>query len=93
VSSGAICGGGFPLRTIGQCPTEERRRRIVGLDGGWWGVTWTCCGCGDSWQEDEYLPRPFERGWRQKAIAKARRHWADAGRYTRAQHMEWRMAQ
>jgi hypothetical protein len=79
----------FPLRRIMHCPTCGRRRRFAGLDAAWYGPTMTCCGCGDSWTDGEPCPRPFRRGWRKDAIAKAKQTWADAAGKTRADHRRW----
>lgn len=84
----------FPIRRVLNCPTEGRRRRMAGFDGGpYYGPTLTCLGCGDSWTCGEMHDRPFQRGWRQKAIDSAKRAWGEAGRYTRAEHAEWLAAQ
>jgi hypothetical protein len=90
----AICGGSFPLRRVVHCWNCKRRRRVAGLDlGAWYGVRWTCCGCGDGWADGERLERPFKRGWRVEAIAAARKTWAEAGQYSKADHEAWVMAQ
>lgn len=65
-------------RRILPCPTCERRRRFVCRLYEWYGWMVTCCGCGDSWEDGERLPRPFARGWRAAAIARARAAWAAA---------------
>jgi hypothetical protein len=78
----------FTFRTVTTCPCCGRRRRIVGVDHGlWYGVTWTCCGCGDSWSGGERLERPSRRGWRSQAVDDARRRWAKAG--TKLEHRHW----
>ena len=46
--------------------------------GAWYGTDETCCRCGDCWQDGELAMRPFARGWRKAAIAKAQQEWADA---------------
>lgn len=58
-----------------KCPTCSAARRYVAYLEEWHGITETCLGCGDRWQNGERCPRPFERGWRQKAIAKAKKEW------------------
>ena len=75
---GAICDGGlaFEERRIRLCPTENRRRRFYVRSQVWYGAEWTCLGCGDRWADGERGYRPFERGWRVKAIADAKRRWA-----------------
>jgi hypothetical protein len=45
----------------------------------WYGTTWTCAGCGDSWQDVERLERPFKPGWRRESIERARRVLASIG--------------
>jgi hypothetical protein len=44
-----------------------------------YGTTWTCCGCGDSWQDGERGERPFAPGWRKRSIEHARRELAKIG--------------
>lgn len=74
------------VRRIGNCPTCRQRRRVAGFDQLWYGPTWTCLGCGDSWSDGEMLPRPFARGWREKAIARAQGWWAEAVRFLGPEH-------
>ena len=83
--TGAICGGtGAMERRIRLCPTENRRRRfIVSATSLWYSPTWQCLGCGDRWSDGERGYRPFARGWRDRAIAEARRKWAEAPAYPR----------
>lgn len=66
-------------RRVQFCPTCDCRRRFVGLVAVWYSTTWTCCGCGDSWDGESGLrmPRPFARGWRQREIRLARQRWAE----------------
>lgn len=77
------------VRSVGHCWNCEQRRRIVGFDQTWYGITWTCCRCGDGWSNGETTPRPFARGWRQKSIAAAREHWSEAVRFLGPEHQEW----
>ena len=80
----------FPIRRILTCPTEGRRRRMAGRDyGPFYGPMVTCLGCGDAWSCGERLERPFRPRWRRDAIAEARRAWAEAGRFTRAEYRAW----
>jgi hypothetical protein len=77
--SGAICDGGsaFLARRYMVCPTEGVRRRFVTRSQAWYGTDWHCLGCGDEWSSEEgRYPRPFERGWRARAIRRARAMWA-----------------
>ncbi len=76
--SGAICNGGeaFEIRRVGICPVEKKRRRIYGRFQHWYGWQWYCLGCGDRWADGELGSRPFERGWRAKAIARHKANWA-----------------
>jgi hypothetical protein len=80
----------FPIRRILNCPTCKQRRRMAGRDGGpYYGPTFTCLGCGDSWSCGEMHERPFRRAWRAKEIAAAKRAWDEAGRYSRAEYEQW----
>jgi hypothetical protein len=61
------------------CWNCERKRRVVEVwQGAWYPSHFYCCACGDGWGDEERMERPFLRGWRPKAIAKARAHWAAA---------------
>lgn len=77
MNAGAICDGGdrFEVRRISLCPTENRVRRFYVYFQAWYGGTWTCLGCGDSWADGERASRPFQRGWRKEAITRATEHW------------------
>ena len=77
MSGGAICNGGvaFEARRIRYCPTEDKRRRSYERFQHWYGWESTCLGCGDRWQDGEMGSRPFMRGWRKDAIARAKGHW------------------
>jgi hypothetical protein len=79
----------FPLRRITRCPNCKQRRRFSGYDALWYGPTWTCCACGDSWGDGERLPRSNRHGWRVEAAAKAKRVWDEAGQFNRADHSRW----
>jgi hypothetical protein len=76
-------------RHIRYCHTCKQRRRFAGRDTPWYGCTLTCCACGDSWTQGERHQRPFRRGWRKDAIARARRTWAEAAAFTTIDHIEW----
>ncbi|MFI7073628.1 hypothetical protein [Micromonospora sediminicola] len=79
----------FLPRRIVFCPVEQRRRRMAGRDAAWYGATWTCCGCGDSWTDGEMHPRPFKRAWRKEAVAAAKRMWLEAAGFNPAEHTAW----
>lgn len=79
----------FLRRFIAFCPTCKGRRRFAGREAAWYGVTVTCCGCGDSWTDGERHPRPFCRGWRAEAAAKAKQLWKTAGKFDPAAHEQW----
>jgi len=83
----------FLLRRIANCPVCERPRQFAGSDAAWYGTTWSCCGCGDSWTDGEMHPRPFARGWRKKAITEARRTWIEAIAFDPREHTAWVMAE
>lgn len=90
----AICGSSFPLRRVARCWNCKRRRRVAGVDlGAWYYTRWTCCACGDSWGDGQRMERPFQRGWRPRAIAQARETWQKAGQHTKAEHWAWVRAQ
>jgi hypothetical protein len=76
-------------RAVQYCPTCKRRRRFSGRDAAWYGCTWTCCACGDSWTDGERHERPFQRGWRKDAIARAKRTWDDAAAFKTIDHLAW----
>lgn len=79
----------FLLRRRRKCPTCKAVRRFAGRDAAWYGTTWTCCGCGDSWTDGERHQRPFRRGWRAEAIAAAQRTWDEAAAFDPAEHSAW----
>jgi hypothetical protein len=84
------CGSsGIALRTIRHCPTCKQRRRFTGRDEAWYGITITCCSCGDTWSSGELLTRPFRRGWRPEAAAKARKAWPTAVRVGSPEHRQF----
>lgn len=93
-----ICGGRysghtFALRRIALCPTEKVRRRFTGWDEPYYGVTWTCCRCGSSWDLEEGLRDWWHRddmpGWRDKAAAEARALWDEAHAVGSPEHKAW----
>lgn len=64
---------------VNECPTCARPRRMLGEHAEWYGTTWTCAGCGDSWSDGERIERPFVPGWRQRSIKHARKVLAGIG--------------
>lgn len=58
-----------------RCPSCQCITEMVVRFEAWYGDTTYCCRCGDWWQDGEMCPRPFQRGWRKKAIAKHRELW------------------
>ncbi|MFD6490328.1 hypothetical protein [Streptomyces sp. NPDC060188] len=80
---------GYAIRRIFRCGTCKTRRRMLWRDEAWYGVTITCCHCGDRWQDGERYPRPSKRGWRTEAAAKATVEWLGAGAYDKAAHRAW----
>ena len=86
----SVCsGGGIAIRTVRRCPTCKQRRRFTGSDEAWYGITITCCACGDSWSSGELLMRPRVRGWRKDAAAKARTRWDRAVRVGSPEHRQF----
>lgn len=79
----------FLRRKMIHCPICKQLRRMAVVEALWYGATVTCCGCGDSWTDGEMHERPFKRGWRNEAIAKAKRDWDAAGPYDQAAHDAW----
>ncbi len=60
------------LRRI-DCPTCKRSRFALFLSYEWYGPNLTCLRCGEAWDEEGRCERPFERAWRKRAVADARR--------------------
>ena len=89
-----VCTAGIReiRRRVFDCPVCKHRRRFVVVEpeSPYCSSTMTCLACGDSWQDGELLERPFQRGWREKAKAKARGRWANAFRQTPEQRAAWR---
>lgn len=79
--SGCIHGDGivicaprtFNHRRFRHCPTCGCKRLFLCSPAVWYSATWTCLTCGDSWCDGERQTRPFARGWRKKAVARAKR--------------------
>lgn len=74
---GDLCDGGPKtfIRTMRRCPCCNRLAPFAGFSQEWYGPTWTCLRCGDSFADGERLPRPFARGWRKANIWRARHYW------------------
>ncbi len=70
---------GQDFAAVNHCPVCARPRRMLGHFVEWYGTTWTCAGCGDSWQDGERLERPFAPGWRQQTVRQARERLAALG--------------
>jgi hypothetical protein len=64
---------------LNHCPTCERDRRMLGQFQEWYGTTWTCCGCGDTWSDGEMHERPLAPGWRREGREHARAVLASIG--------------
>ena len=80
VGNAIVCGPpqGVYRRAMQKCPECNRMRRfIIRWDGAWYGSTFYCA-CGDAWQDDWRMPRPFRPGWREEAQAKFRAMWDNA---------------
>lgn len=83
----------FLHRRILSCPVCKQRRRFAGREVAWYGITVSCCGCGDSWTDGERHERPFRRGWRKEAIAAAKRLWTEAAAFADVDHGQWLLEQ
>jgi hypothetical protein len=69
---------------------------MAGTYGMWYGYMLICIGCGESWYDEGRGFRPFQRGWRKAAIARALAMWSKANpmRLEAArQHAEWTAAE
>lgn len=63
-------------RRILTCWNCKTKRRVVQIyQGLWYADHFYCCHCGDGWGDGETMPRPFQRGWRDRAIKAAREYW------------------
>ena len=60
-----------------ECFNCKVRRRCLARFQDWYGWTITCLTCGDSWQDGEMIERPFQRGWRKEAVARAKKFWRE----------------
>ena len=57
------------------CLDCGKRTRLLGFHQDWYGWRDTCLRCGRTWDGGEWLPLPFVRGSRQKAVAATKAHW------------------
>lgn len=71
------------IRMVKHCPTCGTNRRFGGFYQHWYGLTLTCCTCGETWTDGEQHPRPFARGWRKQSAKQGRALW-DRGKPWRA---------
>ena len=56
------------------CPNCQKRRRFLAEHTEWYGWKFTCLTCGDAWDDmGDRFGRPFQRGWREAAVADARK--------------------
>lgn len=77
IDNAIVCGdfgAGEVEVTMIHCPTCKKRRRFLRSHGSssWYEPIDTCLTCGDKWEGEERLPRPFCRGWRAESVAKAK---------------------
>lgn len=68
----------FLRKVIQYCPVDECKTEMVARHEAWYGTSYYCCKCGDSWCDGEMYPRPFARGWRKSAVRRARELWDQA---------------
>lgn len=57
------------------CGNCRHRRTFVVFVYEWYGPYATCLGCGEKYCNEGRMERPFERGWRARSIAEAKRRW------------------
>jgi hypothetical protein len=60
------------------CPTCKKSRKFLCEFEEWYGWTITCLTCGDQWMDGQRGDRPFERGWRKKAVEYAKKRLSAA---------------
>lgn len=73
----------YTFRLMAWCWNCDQKRRCVGRFQTWYGTAIVCCHCGDGWADGETKPRPFERGWREKSIARAKKQWNESAAFDR----------
>ena len=62
------------------CPTCQKRRYMLVATYEWYGPNIVCLKCGERWNEEGRVERPFCRSWRQMSIDSAKkwyRRWKD----------------
>ena len=72
-----VCSPLLLERKMGRahCPTCERPTFFLMWYYEWYGGSSVCLRCGDRWNDGEMEERPFERAWRKKSIASAKKRW------------------
>lgn len=80
----AVCGPGGVVvqergRCLGLCAKDDARLLVRWPNSAYYDPN-VKCECGDHWcpSEDWLYPRPFERGWRQKATERFEAAWPAA---------------
>ncbi len=54
----------------------DRKTDFVTAFQEWYGWSGTCLNCGERFQDDEWIARPFQPRWRKENIAEAKALWA-----------------
>ena len=65
----------FLRKEVHYCPMCMCRTEMAVRYEAYYGVTSHWCRCGDSWTDGELIERPFARGWRGRAVRRARELW------------------
>lgn len=68
----------FLRKEIRYCPMDMCRTEMAVRYEPYYGITMYCCRCGDAWTDGELHERPFQRGWRDRAVRDHRRLWDQA---------------
>jgi hypothetical protein len=58
-----------------RCPVCECTTEMAVRYEAWYGASYYCCRCGDSWCDGEMYGRPLARYWRRDAVQKHRKLW------------------